>query len=192
MVLTIGHSNHSYDRFVELLRAAGADVVLDIRSVPYSRRVPHFNSKRLPATLARDGIEYRYLGGPLGGRPSDPSLYRNGHADYERMAQTPGFLQGLEAVESLERAHRPALMCAERDPLDCHRCLLVARALAERAVSASHIMADGALVSQQQIEDRLLAQADLPDQDLFATRAERLASAFTRRAGAKAYRQPAP
>ncbi len=192
MVLTIGHSNHAYARFLELLRGAGANTIIDVRSRPYSRRVPQFNGKSLQATLPQAAIEYHYLGQRLGGRPAHPHLYRNGRADYQRMAEQPDFLQGLESVEALERSRVPVLMCAERDPLDCHRCLLVARALAARELVVSHILFDGTLQSHQQIEDRLLARSNARSDDLFATRAERLALAYAQRAGAVAYVQPAP
>ncbi len=191
MVLTIGHSNHGYANFLELLRGAGAEAVVDVRSVPYSRRVPHFNGKSLQLALPQADIEYHYLGQRLGGRPLHPHLYRNGRADYERMAEQPDFLQGLEAVEALGRSRIPALMCAERDPLDCHRCLLVARSLAARGATLAHVLANGSTQSQEAIEDRLLAVTHAAEADLFANRAQRLALAYARRAGAVAYADPA-
>lgn len=192
MVLTIGHSNHDYRSFLELLRGAGADTVIDVRSVPYSRRVPHFNGKALQLALPQAEIEYHYLGQRLGGRPLDPHLYRNGRADYQRMAEQPDFLQGLEAVEALERTRTPVLMCAERDPLDCHRCLLLARVLAARGAALAHVLADGSTQSQQAIDDRLLAVTHAGEADLFATRAQRLAMAYAQRAGAVAYAETSP
>jgi uncharacterized protein (DUF488 family) len=190
-VLSIGHSNHAYARFLELLRGAGVDAIVDVRSVPHSRRVPHFNLRSLELQLPRDGIEYHYLGRHLGGRPAMPELFRNGRADYERMAQTPEFRGGLDAVQALTDRHAPALMCAERDPLDCHRCLLVARALAARGTAVAHILADGDIATQVQIEDRLLELSGARDADLFASRGERIALAYADRAGGVAYAAPA-
>jgi uncharacterized protein (DUF488 family) len=189
-ILTIGHSSHAWEHFVALLRGAGVTAVADVRTAPWSRRHPHFNREPLRAALQSQGIAYVFLGRELGGRPSAPELYSDGVADYEKMAQAPAFEQGLNRVIEGARKYRVALMCSEREPLHCHRCLLVSRALAERAVRVSHILDDGSLLSQAGIEDRLLELASRDTADLFASRPERLAAAYREYGRKVAFAEP--
>jgi uncharacterized protein (DUF488 family) len=184
-LLTIGHSNLAADRFMALLASAGVTAVADVRSVPFSRWCPWFSGKALAQRLAGEGIAYLALGDSLGGRPRDPKLYRNGVADYEAMAVRPEFVAGVKRVVDEIARHRVCLLCAEREPLDCHRCLLVGRALAERGLTLGHVRADGTIEPHAATEDRLLT---LAGDDLFRDRAERLAHAYRRRAQAVAAR----
>ena len=186
-LLSIGHSNLAVDRFVTMLTNAGVTAVADVRSVPFSRRFPWFSGKPLAERLMREGVAYIALGDALGGRPRDPKLYCDGVADYEAMAATPEFRAGLDRVADETRRHRLCLMCAEREPLDCHRCLLVGRALAGRGLAPGHILADGAIESHAATEQRLLALAG-GEEDLFRHPATRLADAYRRRARAVAAR----
>jgi uncharacterized protein (DUF488 family) len=190
IVLTIGHSTHSWESFVALLQSANATAVADVRTSPYSRYQAHFNRNNLRERLHSAGISYVFLGKELGGRPTDRTLYCDGIADYEKMALTANFGKGLDRIIEGAREHRIALMCAEREPLDCHRCLLVARALAQRGVKVNHILGDGSMVSHARIEDRLLEFAGRHAGDLFASRSERLAAAYRQRAGKVAYSRP--
>jgi len=202
-ILTIGHSNHSFDRFLELLRGAGVEAVADVRTRPVSRFCPQYNKAALEEALRAAGISYVFLGKELGGRPSDPALYRDAVADFERMAESAAFADGLEQLMGLvrppphpARASRSppsptegrgkiAVMCSEKHPLDCHRCLLVARALAAKGLAVQHILSDGSLVSQAEIEEELLVGGDL-----FASREDRLAAAYRDRARKVAFKQP--
>src|SRR5574341_314345 len=117
-LFTIGHSNHAAERFVALLRAAGIARVADVRSVPYSRRWPQFRREALEAALAAAGIDYVWLGEALGGKPRGAAP---GRPDYAALAARPAFGTALEALLESARERPTALMCAERDPLDCHR-----------------------------------------------------------------------
>ena len=178
-ILTIGHSNHSLERFVALLAEHRVTAVADVRSAPYSRFRPHFNRKALEASLDARSIRYLFVGRELGGRPDDPACYKGGRVDYERVAATRGFRDGIDRVIKSAANDRLALMCAEKEPLDCHRTLLVARALVEEGVSVTHILADGALEPHGRTMDRLLAAWDLsPDGDLFRRREELVAHAI--------------
>jgi penicillin-insensitive murein endopeptidase len=142
----------------------------------------------LSERLARESIAYVALGDALGGRPRDPALYCDGVADYEAMAAQPEFRAGLDRVVDGTQRFRLCLMCAEREPLDCHRCLLVGRALAERGLAIGHILHDGSIEPHAQTEERMIKLTN-PDADLFATgQAARLAAAYRRRARAVAYR----
>jgi uncharacterized protein (DUF488 family) len=167
-VFTIGHSNHSSERFLALLQGAGITAVADVRSIPRSRRWPHFSRDRLERRLAEAGIAYVFLGAELGGRPDDPALLRAGRPDYDLMAATPSFRAGLDRVRDGAARYRIALMCAEREPLDCHRFLLVSRHLHERGVGLRHILADGSVEPHEAAEVRLLRQAGIAVDSLFA------------------------
>ncbi len=186
-LFTIGHSNLTADRFVALLKHAGVTAIADVRSVPFSRWCPWFSGKALAERLAREAIAYIALGDALGGRPRDPRLYRDGIADYEAMAARAEFAAGLERVVDEMARHRVCLLCAEREPLDCHRCLLVGRALAERGLALGHLRADGTIEPHAATEQRLLALSG-GEVDLFREPAERLALAYRRRAQAVAAR----
>jgi uncharacterized protein (DUF488 family) len=187
-LFSIGHSNILAERFITMLRAAGANAIADVRSTPVSRRFPWFSGKNLAARLGQDGMTYLAYGDTLGGRPRDPMLYSDGIADYEAMARSPEFRAGLERLLTDAARHRVCLMCAEREPLDCHRCLLVTRALAGRGIAVGHILHDGAIEPHKATEQRLLALGG-EGADLFATgQNERLAAAYRRRARAVAYR----
>ena len=180
-LLTIGHSNLPADHFLALLQNAGVNAVVDVRSVPFSRRFPWFSGNALAERLRTSAIAYTALGDALGGRPRDPTLYCDGIADYEAMAATDAFRAGLERVVDELRRQRLCLMCAEREPLDCHRCLLLARALAKRGVAAGHILVDGTIEPHAATEERLLAMTG-EHADLFGDRASRLDAAYRRRA----------
>ena len=164
-LFTIGHSNIAAERFIAILRDAGVKAVADVRSIPASRFCPWFSAKALAPLLAGANMDYSFFGDELGGRPRDPSLYCDGVADYEAMARQPRFKAGLGRVLAIAAGQPLCLMCSERDPLDCHRCLLVARALAGRGVTIGHIRHDGATGQE-----------------------ERLAAAYRRRARTVAYR----
>jgi len=190
-LFSIGHSNIPAARFIALLRDTGVEAMADVRSTPFSRRFPWFSGKNLAATLAQHGLAYLAYGDALGGRPRDAALYRDGVADYEAMARSPEFQMGLDRLLADAARARVCLMCAEREPLDCHRCLLVARALAERGLTIGHILHDGTVEPHAATEQRLLALTGAGD-DLFVTgQDERLASAYRHRARAVAYRATA-
>ena len=193
-VLTIGHSSLVYEGFLELLRKVAVTAVADVRSAPYSRYYPQFNRETLKAELKADGIEYSFLGDELGGRPKDGRLFCDGVADYELMAREPSFAKGVERVIEGAKRYRVALMCSEHDPLDCHRCLLVARALKDRGVPISHILSNGTTKTQAQVEEELLAMVgkDRSQDDFFARPDEQLAAAYRYRSQRVAFSASAP
>jgi uncharacterized protein (DUF488 family) len=187
-LFTVGHSNHRIERLLALLTDVKIGTIVDVRSKPFSRRFPWFSQRPLAEHLRETGIAYLWRGETLGGRPADPALTRDGVADYVAMAAAPTFQAALDSVITDARKARSCLMCAEREPVDCHRCLLIVRALAERGVHVGHILADGTIEPHAATEDRLLALTRT-DADLFASdRATRLAEAYRRRAGKAAYR----
>lgn len=146
LLLTVGHSSHSLDHFLGLLATHGVGVLADIRSHPYSRFAPHFNREPLLQALARQRVEYDFLGRELGGRPEGAEYYDDeGHVLYGRVAGSVLFAAGLERLERGRGRSRVAIMCSEEDPMHCHRRLLVARVLLERGVDVLHLRGDGRL-----------------------------------------------
>ena len=193
-VFTIGHSNHSPDGFLGLLRAHGIEEVADVRSSPYSRYAPQFGHDALKWSLDNAGIGYEFLGGELGGRPADRSCYgADGRVLYHILAETDSFDAGIRRVTRAADERRVALMCAEKEPLDCHRTLLVARALDSRGVAVEHILADGVSESHSDVMDRLLDALKLPrGGDMFRSREDAIAEALDRRARKAAYAAERP
>lgn len=153
-ILTIGHSNHALATFVALIEGSHISLIADVRSRPVSRFVPHFNRKPLEAALAEHGVSYLFLGRELGGRPDDPALVRNGKPDYALMARTPAFAAGLARIIERSANEKVALLCAERDPIDCHRFHLIARALAARQIGVAHILPTGEIEPHADTESR--------------------------------------
>jgi len=190
-IYSIGHSTHSVERFSSLLDLAGINAIADVRTSPFSRYFPHFSKTEVQAWLKEAGVAYSYLGRELGGRPDDPRLFRNGVADYEAMAKVPAFENGIDRLLKGAGRFRVAMMCSEQDPLDCHRCLLVARKLAERGINTGHILASGDVLSHATIEERLLQLEKQANEDLFASRDERLVTAYRNRNLKVAFSTPA-
>lgn len=165
-VFSVGHSNHSIERFVSLLQRHGIDVVADVRSSPQSRYAPHFGREALVAALRREGIGYVFLGAELGGRPAADEFYdEEGHVLYGAVAETEQFGDGVRRLETGAVTHRVAMMCSEEDPTDCHRRLLVARVLCERGDDVLHIRGDGRIESEDEL--RALAESRDPQESLF-------------------------
>lgn len=137
-------------------------MLCDVRSRPASFRYPQFNHDAFEINLRDAGYKYEFLGDSLGGRPSDPRAYQaNGLVDYFIRRKARDFVAGVDRVVGLSRTQIIALMCAEEDPLQCHRFLMICPALLERGVTPVHIRRGGVLESQREAEDRLLALNDL-------------------------------
>lgn len=157
MVFTIGHSVHELSEFVCLIKHHGVTAVADVRSQPRSR-LEHFCRPALEAGLKAEGLQYVFLGKELGARRDEQQCYCDDRADYDRIAKLPAFAAGLDRIERGSRSHVVALMCAEKDPLDCHRMVLVCRHLSRRGLTIAHILADGGLETQADAERRLVRQ----------------------------------
>lgn len=169
---TVGHSNHSIEQFLDLLTRNGITAVADVRSHPFSRHNPQFNREVLTAALKARGIAYVFVGKELGARSDDPACYEAGKVRYGRLAETQIFKAGIERVLSGAQKYRVALLCAEKEPLDCHRTLLVGRALERRGATIVHILADGSTEVQPQTMSRLLDLVGLPQADMFRSHDE--------------------
>jgi uncharacterized protein (DUF488 family) len=186
-IYTVGHSNHPIEKFTGLLTVNGITAIADVRSQPFSRRNPQFNKDRLAAALAQHGIAYVFLGKELGARSEDPSCYEDGKVQYPRLAETPDFKKGIERVLAGAQKYRLALMCAEKEPLDCHRTLLVSRALDKLGIEIAHILADSSVEPQQKTMSRLVDLVGLSKEDMFQERSELIAQACALREQRIAY-----
>jgi len=161
VVYTIGHSNHGEAVFLSLLQTHGIEVIADVRSRPYSQYNPQFDREALKKSLKAVGIEYVFLGDELGARSDIPSCYERGKVRFDRLAETVAFRNGLARVEKGAAEYRVSLMCAEKEPIECHRTILVARHLVERGIAVHHILADGSVETQAEVLDRLMTDLRL-------------------------------
>ena len=163
LIHTIGHSNHSLGTFLEMLQKHGIREVVDVRSTPFSRHVPHFNRERLETPLEEAGIAYRFMGETLGGRPQDACCYdEHGIVQYEIMAEDAGFQESISQIADQSRDWSLALMCTEADPMACHRTLLVAHAMRKTGTSVYHILRDGQREDHDETITRLLSLWGMP------------------------------
>jgi uncharacterized protein (DUF488 family) len=156
-IYTIGHSDHTIEDFVGLLRQHSITLVVDVRSQPYSRWAPQFNRELMMSDLQDAGIEYVYMGDTLGGRPANLSLYNSGEErpDYQRMEKLGEYQAGITKLQQLAQRAPTAVMCSEGDHLHCHRHLLIAQTLLERGIRVLHIQPDGTIVPGSQIPRQL-------------------------------------
>lgn len=187
-VFTIGHSTHPQKYFIHLLRQHGVTALCDVRSAPYSRMNPQFNREELEKALLEQGVHYRFLGKELGARSEDPRCYEAGKVQYERLGETALFQYGLKRVlQGMKEGFRIALMCAEKEPIECHRTILVARHLAGRGIDVAHIHADGRLETHDAALSRLARLVNLPEHDMFHSREELLANVYRKQGERIAY-----
>ncbi|MHB9028401.1 MAG: DUF488 domain-containing protein [Candidatus Latescibacterota bacterium] len=177
-IFSIGHSNHPAEVFLGLLRLHSIDTVCDVRSRPYSRWNPQFNRETLDRSLRDSGIVYRFLGSELGARPEGAGFGPENCMSYDEMARIPRFQDGLEQVRELMTIARVALLCAERDPLFCHRAILVSRRLRSPNLRILHILADGGIETHEELELRMLAELGVKTEDLFEGAGEVIERAY--------------
>ena len=158
VLFTIGHSNHSLDRFLELLLTHKVSAIIDVRSNPYSKYSPQFNKDVIRNALKNANIGYVFLGSELGANRSEDDCYIDGRAKYDRIAALPAFRRGLKRVLQEVEKYRVALMCSESDPITCHRTILVSRELKRQCpeLQITHILADGTVEQQEMSEKRLI------------------------------------
>ncbi len=189
VIFTIGHSTHSIEKFIGLLKRHGVTALVDVRSSPYSRINPQFNRESLKQALRENGITYVFLGKELGARSSDTSCYVGRKVQYDRLAKTTLFASGLERVQQGMSTHCLALMCAEKDPLACHRTILVTRNLVARGISTQHILEDGSLEAHAEAISRLMRQLKIPEGDMFRSREDCMEEAYRRQGEKIAYEE---
>ena len=175
---TVGHSNHTIEAFLNLLKSHKIDTIADVRSSPYSAYNPQFCREALEASLRKSRISYVFLGRELGARRDESECYIDGQARYERVAETRAFRDGLDRVRKGLVSRRIALMCSEKDPLTCHRTVLVSRHLDSSGLELSHILFDGALESHEDAKRRLIRETDQATRQFSFDQDEQLESAI--------------
>lgn len=158
MLYTIGHTNHSHEKFIKLLKMYQIEYLLDVRSMPFSKFTSQFNKDIIADFLKKNGINYNHMGKFFGARPMDKSLYtEEGYLDFEKARSSDNFKKGLEnVILGLNKGYNIALMCTEKDPLDCHRAIMVARGFELNGIDVSHILPEGNTITQAKLNDRLL------------------------------------
>ena len=186
-VYTIGHSTHRIEHFISLLEMHGITAISDVRSHPYSHVAPQFDRERLKTSLHAAGIAYVFLGDNLGARTTDEFCYANGRVQYARLASTASFSDGLKRIVMGTKAYRVALMCAEKEPLECHRTILIARHLEAQNIPVNHILTDGKLETHTTALYRLMDMLGVPDNDIFRSPDQLIADAYAQQEERIAY-----
>lgn len=188
-VFTIGHSTQPFEQFLGLLLKNKITAVADVRSSPYSRYAPQYNTDTLKEALKEAKVAYVFLGNELGARSDDNSCYIGNTVSYKKLAQTPLFLKGIQRVEGGSERFRIALMCSERDPTECHRTILVSKVLEERGAKVNHILGDGQLESHRNTMLRVLDLLGTPRGDMLDSQDDLIAQAYEGREKQIAYRR---
>ncbi len=167
-IFTVGHSSGTMEQFLELLALHGIQVLVDVRSSPYSKFAGQFNREPLKQALKKAGLFYLFLGDALGGMPADRRFYdEDGYVLYRRIAETPAFREAVDRLLKGLEKHRTVLMCGEENPQGCHRHLLIARVLREKGVQVRHIRGDGRVESEEDLcRKDGLGTRDNPDQNI--------------------------
>lgn len=192
VLYSIGHSNHPIGRFLDLLELHGIQAVADVRSSPYSRHNPQFSRQKLEQSLKDRRIAYVFLGAELGARRYESECYTDGKVNYDQVPRMEAFQRGIARLVDGSSKMSVAMLCAEKDPLTCHRTILIGRHIKELVADVLHILPDGGIETQSEAEQRLLIECHLGDRDLFATREQRLLEAYQQRATHIAYEEATP
>lgn len=191
-IYTIGHSTHAIEDFIALLAKSNVAALADVRSAPYSRRHPQFNRETLGKSLESCGIRYVFMGAELGGRGSKESARgAQGRVSYASIAESSAFNEGIRRIIAGSQRLTIALMCAEKDPLNCHRGILISRRLVAHGTPVTHIHADARIESHYDAETRLCHLFGLHEPDMFRTDDQVLADAYERQETRIAYVPPA-
>jgi uncharacterized protein (DUF488 family) len=176
-VWTVGHSNHDFESFVELLRVGSVTHVIDVRSFPYSRHAPQYNREQLAAAIDALGLQYVFSGLALGGRPRRDDHYdADGHALYSEMAREPDFQRAIESLSRGANETPLALLCSCGRPDECHRRLLVGKVLCEHGLTLRHILPDGSVRTETEVQLASTSQESLFGHDAMPWRSTRSVS----------------
>jgi uncharacterized protein (DUF488 family) len=142
MIYTIGHSNINQESFIEILKLFNIQIVVDVRSTPYNNYVSHFNRENISKSLNENNIRYIFLGNYIGGKPKDEEYYKDSKVDYDLIAKTEHYKEGIAKIITLNRDNI-VLMCSEEDPKSCHRHHLITQSLIKKGFEVDHIRKNG-------------------------------------------------
>lgn len=185
-LFTIGHSTHTVNYFIDLLKKHSITAVCDVRSQPYSQYNPQFNRENLRKDLNNNNIEYVFLGKELGARSENPNCYIDGKVQYNYLVDEPLFQQGINRLTQGMKQYSIALMCAEKDPITCHRMILVCREMRSITDQINHILADGEIESNTEAENRLMNMLRIVP-DMFKSKGECIEEAYDKQGQRIAY-----
>jgi len=181
-IFTIGHSDHKIESFISLIKKFGIDVVADVRSNPYSKHHPQFNKESLKEKLKESGVNYVFMGDELGARPKDSDCYVNGVVDFSILSKKESFKNGIaRLIDGIKKNFKIAIMCSEKEPLDCHRTILVSKELKKMGVKISHILYNGKCEDMETTEKRLVNLAGLSIFQMNASEEEQIKTAYKNR-----------
>ena len=188
-LFTIGYSVFNISDFIQTLKKSNINAVADVRSSPYSKFKPDFNRETLKESLKKSNIEYVFLGDNCGARIDDPSCYIKGKADYGLIKETEKFKTGLNRILKGLEKYTITLLCAEKDPITCHRDILVCRNLKQFDVDIFHIMSMENIENNSQSEERLLKLFDLEQTNLFYEKNDLIDESYNRQGDLIAYQE---
>lgn len=194
IIYSVGHSNHEADKFVGILQGFSIDVVVDVRSAPYSKYCPQFNKKTIELLLKTSGIKYLFLGKELGAKPDNLTCYEGTKVSFEKLRSSDSFQQGISTLlEGIEKGNI-AIMCSEKEPINCHRAILISRVLTEKGISVKHILNETESLDHKDIEAQLLKKFKI-EETLFDTDFSRqldLEEAYEKQENLICYRDTVP
>lgn len=191
-IFTIGYSTFSLDVFINTLKKFQINAVADVRSQPYSQFKPEFNRDCLKEELSKNNIAYVFLGEECGARVDDQKCYVNGKVNYDLVAQNQKFKNGIERIKKGMEKYNIVIMCAEKDPITCHRTILVCRNLQFDGVTIKHILSNGRVEEHKDSEQRLLRLFKLNHPDMFRSDEQRLNDAYSLQGEKIAYETAEP
>jgi len=173
IMYSVGHSNHEADKFVKILQGFSIDVVVDVRSTPYSKYCPQFNKDTIQQVLKSSGIKYLFLGKELGARPNDQTCYVDTKkVSFNELRSSECFQQGISRLLDGIEKHNIAIMCSEKEPINCHRAILISRVLTDKGISVKHILSETESLDQKDLEVKLLKKFEI-EKTLFGTSSSR-------------------
>ena len=156
-IYTIGYTAFSIDEFIEVINSYGVNCVIDVRSSPFSAYYSDYNKDSLENVLKQHNILYRNYQKEFGARQTNPVFYSGDIVDFEKFIKSEQFMDGVSKVtKGIERGYTFALMCAEKDPINCHRSIMLGRGFSDCGFMVRHIISKTEYETQQEIEERLL------------------------------------
>jgi uncharacterized protein (DUF488 family) len=177
-IYSIGYSSFAFKDFISTLNKYEINALIDVRSVPYSKYKPEYNQDQITKKI-NDNIQYIFMGKELGARPQDLSVFIDGKVSFDLLAQTNFFNHGINRIKKgLSLGYTPCLLCAEKDPITCHRTILISRILSNQNHQIKHILYDGTIESQNNVEKRLLKKYNLDQTNMFYSRKDRIDLAY--------------
>ena len=168
IIFTVGHSNYEADRFIKILHSHSIKMLIDVRSAPYSKYCTQFNKDLIEQILINNGIKYLFLGNELGARPKDESCYVSGKVSFGKLRDSELFKQGILRILELTSKYSIAIMCSEKEPINCHRAILISRVLEQQGYIVKHILDENELLDHKELEAQLLKKFKI-EKTLFDT-----------------------